>query len=220
MSISPPLGICRSCGYEGPLADFYKSSVNKTGFAYLCKRCDCARGKAARAANVEKNANIRGWIKEHPEITKKCGHCGRYLSIVEFPIRVCSADGLNGTCKTCSTITSRRHYAKHWGKYILNAARTRAKESGLEFDLTLDDLEIPDICPVLGIPLSIGGLGEKWNRTDGSPSIDRTNPALGYVKGNVKVISWLANCIKRDCYDPEIFEKIAIYIRRNQVASQ
>ena len=74
----------------------------------------------------------------------------------------------------------------------LNNIRLRAKKKGLAFDLTLDDLVFPDVCPVLGIPIR----ARSGAFSDSSPSIDRTIPALGYVKGNVTIMSYRANRIK------------------------
>ena len=51
--------------------------------------------------------------------------------------------------------------------------------------ITINDLVFPERCPVLNIPLLSTG-----KRTDNSPSLDRIIPSLGYVPGNVKVISW------------------------------
>jgi len=80
---------------------------------------------------------------------------------------------------------------------LLKNARARAKKLGIPFDLTEADLEIPENCPVLGLKLQIN------RKTDGlahytSPSLDRLIPGLGYVKGNVAVISNRANGIKRE----------------------
>lgn len=74
----------------------------------------------------------------------------------------------------------------------LNNIRRRAKKKGLPFDLTLEDLVFPDICPVLGIPL----VARSGKFNDSSPSLDRVVPELGYVKGNVAVMSYRANRIK------------------------
>lgn len=75
---------------------------------------------------------------------------------------------------------------------LLTWARYRAKKKGIEFDLTVDDLVIPAFCPVLGIPLE-RGVGAPG---DNSPTIDRLDSRRGYVKGNVLVVSNLANRIK------------------------
>jgi hypothetical protein len=79
-------------------------------------------------------------------------------------------------------------------------ARNRAKAQGIEFTLSLEDVVVPELCPVLGIPLVIATGCAK----DGSPSLDRIDPARGYVQGNVKVISHKANTIKSNATADEI----------------
>lgn len=52
----------------------------------------------------------------------------------------------------------------------------------------------PPVCPVFNQPFVERGSGfSKW-----SPSIDKIDPKLGYVPGNIQVISMMANCMKRD----------------------
>jgi hypothetical protein len=77
---------------------------------------------------------------------------------------------------------------------------------GIPSNLTLEDLVIPKFCPILGIELEVGG-------KDSSPSIDRIFPQLGYVKGNVQIISMRANRIKADS-TPDELKKVADYMQR------
>ncbi|MBS7457703.1 hypothetical protein [Coralloluteibacterium stylophorae] len=77
---------------------------------------------------------------------------------------------------------------------MLTNAKRRAARKGLPFALTLEDIRIPANCPVLGIPLEVCGKAF----SDRSPSLDRLVPSLGYVPGNVEVISNRANLLKRD----------------------
>lgn len=51
---------------------------------------------------------------------------------------------------------------------------------------------------------------------DDLPTLDRIIPELGYIKGNVKVISWLANTIK-SCGNAEQHDLVVKYIRENTV---
>jgi hypothetical protein len=74
----------------------------------------------------------------------------------------------------------------------LNNIKHRANKRGIPFNLSLDDLVFPNICPVLGIPIK----ARSGSFSDNSPSIDRTIPKLGYVKGNVSIMSYRANRIK------------------------
>lgn len=89
------------------------------------------------------------------------------------------------------------------GKSLLSNAKNRAKSKNLPFNLTLDDIIIPNECPLLNIPLQ-EGIGIY---TDNSPTLDRIVPELGYVKGNIQVISMRANRIK-DNASFEEFERI------------
>lgn len=79
-------------------------------------------------------------------------------------------------------------------KRMFDHAKARAKKLGLQFNLSPGDITIPTLCPVLGIPL-FRGTGRLH---EGSPTLDRFVPVLGYVQGNVCVISHKANRIKTD----------------------
>ena len=97
------------------------------------------------------------------------------------------------------------HYVRHW----LNIIRGRAAGKGLPFDLTEADISIPTHCPVLGIPLVTGlGRGLRSN----APSLDRFIPELGYVRGNVEIISYRANVLKSNATLEE-HEKLTAWMR-------
>ncbi len=93
---------------------------------------------------------------------------------------------------------------------MFSSAKARARDENFPFNLELDDIIIPEICPALGIKIQ----KSSGKPTDSSPSIDKIIPELGYVKGNVKVISYRANAIKRDASLDEL-EKIAMYVKNN-----
>lgn len=77
---------------------------------------------------------------------------------------------------------------------MLQDAKKRARAKGLDFDISIEDIKVPAVCPVLGIPLfKMGG-----KRTDNSPSIDRVDNSLGYLKGNIMIISSRANLLKNN----------------------
>ncbi len=88
-------------------------------------------------------------------------------------------------------------------KYLFAVARKRARKRGLDFTITIDDLSIPFHCPIFGV--KIGPVGSKH-----APSIDRINNSFGYVPGNVKVISRVANRWKSDL-DKEHAKRFLIY---------
>jgi hypothetical protein len=60
---------------------------------------------------------------------------------------------------------------------MLIRARSRAKDLGREFTVTVGYIVIPEVCPVLGTPL-VRNLGEQHGSPD-SPSIDRIDNSKG-----------------------------------------
>jgi hypothetical protein len=109
-----------------------------------------------------------------------------------------------------------KEYRNKWNEknpaYIMyHNAKRRSKEFGLPFDLDWKAIEIPDVCPVLGIPMFKGAAGGCEN----SPSLDRIHPEKGYVNGNVTVISAKANRLKNDG-TLEDFQAIVRYLLEHQ----
>ena len=88
-----------------------------------------------------------------------------------------------------------KEYQKaHPEKTILKSAKARAKEKGFEFNLEESDIIIPKICPLLGTEITfIQGQGNVWTNA----SIDRIDSSKGYVKGNIEIMSRLANMMKQ-----------------------
>lgn len=97
--------------------------------------------------------------------------------------------------------------------YWLNKMLTLKEVKKSDRILLLSSLDLPYSCPMLGIPLNYNGTGrEGWSRKDNSPSLDRINSDIGYIKGNIHIISWKANRIKNDS-TPEELMNIAIYMK-------
>lgn len=95
-----------------------------------------------------------------------------------------------------------------WPRVAITAIRKRARENDLEFNLKPDDIIVPVICPVLGIPLIAGSEAPASNR----PSVDRFDNDRGYVKDNIRVISTRANHLKSNATLDEL-ERIVKYMR-------
>lgn len=87
--------------------------------------------------------------------------------------------------------------------YSVNLGRIKASalKSGIPFDISPRDLIYVSTCPILGITLENNDLKSDRNS---SPSVDRMIPELGYIKGNVRIISSLANRMKNNANRGEI----------------
>jgi len=70
----------------------------------------------------------------------------------------------------------------------------------------------PDKCPVFGVTFTPRGKGfHRW-----SPSIDKIDPKLGYIRGNIQIISMMANAMKRDA-SPEQLRRFAEWVLRSNL---
>jgi hypothetical protein len=87
---------------------------------------------------------------------------------------------------------------------VLWSAMQRAKKQGVPFDIThqdIDDIWPKDnCCPALGRPL----VWATKQFTPNSPSLDKINPQLGYVIGNIAIVSYLANSIMQNALPSEV----------------
>lgn len=104
-------------------------------------------------------------------------------------------------------VTNTTHGMSKDDRYAMwSGARRRARTRGIEFDIELEDVCIPEVCPVLGISLvpSVG------SPKDNSPSLDRIDPSKGYIKGNVAVVSYRLNRLKNS-FTPEELLAVLIY---------
>lgn len=84
--------------------------------------------------------------------------------------------------------------------YIYRQVKSRSKRLGIDFNLDKEDIVIPEYCPILLIKLEVGD-GRIMNN---SPSLDRVDNTKGYIKGNVRVISFKANRCKSNLTNDEI----------------
>ena len=155
--------------------------------------------------------------------TKVCSKCGQSLPLEAFN-RGNSLYGRRSFCRECEKtiqktterVKRRREREKERRKnpnYVLHrnymdkqrrllnpkhwlwvSAKNRAKKKGWEFNITEDDYEIPESCPLLEIPMC----KNPEQAQDNSYSLDRIDPSKGYIPGNVWVVSNRANRIKGD----------------------
>ena len=95
-------------------------------------------------------------------------------------------------------------------KYLLTTIKGRCKRDKIPFNLTESDFkDLPTHCPVFNIPLERNLGKRKWSRN--ALSVDKIQPALGYVSWNIQILSRLANNMKSEA-TPEELLKFADWI--------
>lgn len=104
----------------------------------------------------------------------------RYHSILKFDLEY----------KAKVTVATRKWQINNPEKYAVSRCKHAAIKAGVPFDLKPEDIFIPDVCPIMKVPFE--------SNTRYASSVDRLVPELGYVKGNVWVISKIANQMKSD----------------------
>ena len=113
---------------------------------------------------------------------------------------------LSGKTQSCGCFRTEKVNAKNRERFDPNAisktteykmlarAKSRAKKNNLPFNIELDDIVIPERCPLLGIKIE----STEVRNSPNNPSLDKIIPEKGYIKGNVWVISNRANTLKND----------------------
>lgn len=194
--------------YSGVVSE--KFTENRRSY-YLCKCSVCGIERRVRSEYVEKIKSCpqcHHKVQRPPQPSKDyhwCNKCKSWKIKTDFNFR---KNGIRN-CKLCENKYRRANmqrineYAKKYKKQniansLLYSARSRAKQSGIQINIDIEDIIIPDYCPVLGIQISIN------SHKNNSPSLDRIFPELGYTKENVRVISWRANWIKNNSTIEEI----------------
>jgi len=77
---------------------------------------------------------------------------------------------------------------------MFHNAKHRAKKNKIPFTISIEDIIIPETCPLLGIPL----VSTSDKRDPRNPSLDQIKPGEGYTPDNIWVISYRANVLKWD----------------------
>lgn len=174
---------------------------------------------------------------------KRCCLCEQELPLNAFSYSCSAKDNKQTHCKACSNTYAKQDYRnnpkpyrarakkfrelnpgynknykyKNPERWLLYGAKSRAKRKNIEFNLELEDIIIPERCPILGIKLQCNHNNKpEFN----SPSIDRIIPKLGYIPNNIRIISYRANLLKSDGTIEELEAVLKYMISNNEGVSK
>ena len=221
-----PIGIekrCSECKKIKPTTEFHKNKAKKDGLCTECKPCHCELVRQYSTKNKDK---IRTRHKKY--VKKNRAHIRKKHK----QWRDNNKDKVLGYSTNRKVVKS-EYDKKRWHKLspeekakemkenglnrdkrtennpevtIYRTAKKRAQKKNMEFNIKIEDIHIPELCPVLGIKLNkfIYKRGTNRQLKECRPSIDRINNNIGYIQGNIIIISLRANRIKSDATLQEI----------------
>lgn len=156
----------------------------------------------------------------HPNGVRRCSKCqevkaanSEYFYVKKYfrnDVGEVINIGLSGNCKSCDKIRMRkdkqtqRQDPELYCKRIIASLRYRAKEQGVPFDLTGEALydvlrEQDFLCFYTKGLLDFNVVGERDSHPHRNmPSVDKIEPSLGYVVGNIAWTYYYVNRAKND----------------------
>lgn len=180
---------CKSCGKSKPLSEYY--NLTKCGRLSLrCKDCDRAKDRK-RHINDHKRREARKIANQKKK------------DDVEL--------------KALNKLRSSKFYKSISGRSrtLLSSAKRRShkfEKFDLDLDFIMDKLSV-GICEVTGLKFDFEQ-HPTCAKNPYSPSIDRIDSKIGYIKSNVRVVIWQYNLMKGELLDSEILEICKILCKR------
>jgi len=152
--------------------------------------------------------------EENPNRYKICEECNQSLNLNKFSLieKWNSNSDTKNICKKCSAkLYQKNRRDRDWkvdaARLLYKNIKSRCKRIGKEFSIELEDITIPEKCPVFGFDLK----REDRQTWMCAPSVDRIDSSKGYIKGNVTVVSRRANILKRDATIGELEQLFNYY---------
>ena len=186
-----------------------------------CLECNSPLGKrqkkfcSCKCMNVY-NAREFGMKhrEENPNRYKICEECNQSLNLNKFSLieKWNPNSDTKNTCKKCSIkIRQTEKLNRDWkvdaARLLYKNIKSRCKRIGREFSIELEDITIPEKCPVFGFDLK----REDRQTWMCAPSVDRIDSSKGYIKGNITVVSRRANILKKDATLEELEQLFNYY---------
>ena len=183
-----------------------KYIINNNEILYLCSKCKLYKKESDFSYRIETN-KTNGNVYKY--IRSECKSCKTKESAIyhrTVRLRLNNKDLINSlndynNFKADPLISLKR--------YLLRLSKNHAKSKNIEHTISIKDIIIPEECPILKTKFI--GNNKKYTY-----SIDRVNNTKGYIPGNIKIISRLANTMKNNATNEELIkfaDNIKSYIK-------
>lgn len=132
---------------------------------------------------------------------KVCNVCGVEKPVEAFPNR------RGSTCGVCHGKLQRERHGRSsetWCAYLVKQARSNAKKTDREFDITAEQVhelwkKQGGLCALTHLPMQ-----HHPAYSDMNASIDRIDSSKGYSLDNIQLVCWRVNEMKNDQAEPQL----------------
>ena len=174
---------CSKCNKEYLVSRFIKNKSCKDGYANTCKDCQNVYSRVWKKKNSKRLSLLRRKQYAETEGLEAKKSIERRKKI--YPLRF-----------RCQMLRS--------------GMRDRARIKNIEFDKNffttnylIERLSKNSCCECCNKKLDLGYKSDK-KFNDNSPSMDRVNSSMGYIKDNVAILCWRCNKHKQDATSKEL----------------
>lgn len=177
--------------------------------------------KKCRSCGEDKEESCFSPKRDH---CKQCRNSKFKTQRDEYLIQACDACGKQWRLSQGEARKEQRLCPSCYPKWrmvymMAKTALHRAKAKKLAFDLDVSYLYAlvkDDVCPKTGLKFEYEIKGKSFKeRHPLSPSLDKIDPAKGYVKGNVQVVCWWYNLAKSTYTDEEVLELCKAVVKQS-----
>lgn len=191
--------ICKKCGKELPISEFGNNPMSKDKHINVCKRCRTGFPKEEILHCPVCNKDLPYYAFKAGGRTGRiwvCENCEKAIGGHSRTIRIKADPKFREYINKLKSDNLKKNFAAG----MWRAAKRRAHIKGLDFNIEISDIVIPEICPILEVPLALG----TKNNYEYTPSLDRIDNSKGYIKGNIMVVSKKANSMKNSATPTEL----------------
>lgn len=212
-SIPPKEKWCNTCKTSQPIENFGKRSNTKNTLRSRCFCCERDYAKKWRANHLEyKRAKTREWGKENQKHRNQVTQVWRKANPDKTK---------NINDKAAKQWKRIDNHERAWISQAMRRCRNRAKDKHLSFNMVPSDLHtemghLPIFCPIfphIRLDYFAGPDRRYW------PSVDKIVPQLGYISGNVWIISMAANTWKTNGSNSEERKRIVEIMNKTRKIS-
>jgi hypothetical protein len=210
--------VCRKCGRD--------DRPNEGGG--LCRRCYQAPERKCRKCKTVRPHQAKGYCRFcYPAPKRACVRCGRKCApcgdglckrCYKPPLITCRKCGevrfhqADQLCKPCYRSGANGKDVQTL-KAIVSTARGSARKRGIDFQITAEDITLPDNCNFCGERIDYDAPNRMHHM---AATVNRIDASLGYCPGNVEIIHRVCNLtLGRLC--PALLEKFIEYYARHNI---